>query len=601
MRLAVFALLFFCFSTSFAQLSVRNDAFVYVKDQIIYVKDDVNLTEADSKLYLREDSQLIQGDGTTGNSGLGELSVYQEGNTNVWSYNYWCSPTGGVLSNTTVNNDFRINQLDDPLLATASTIDSKNSAFTNALEGNTTDSLTISRRWLYTYESSDSFSDWNYVGDDQDVSTGLGFTMKGFGTGPTGNQSYDFRGKPNNGTIGNTVVDGLFTLVGNPYPSAMDSALYIHDTDNAAAITGTLYFWEQDGTVNSHALQDYVGGYYEFTINAAGDVITDTPAAFKTYNESDNSFALTVPQNGVKSADRYIPIGQGFMVKGATGTPGTVYAKNSFRVYEKPGSESVFFRAANTTGERAPNDNTDVAVQSNGLSIVPDDYMRFRINVDFNVNSAHYTRQLVLNFHADATAGFDKGLELIRAENFPSDANFVLEGETYSAQAFQFDEALVIPLNIDIEVTQPLRFRIFDIQNFDDTQGIYLHDLENESYINLRDQDYELNIIPGNYPNRFEVVFTPSNLLSIDDVDANSLTVSQINRIQELTVLNPKGLDITAIEVFDINGRRVFNQSYNTIKNSYKLSTSSISNGIYIVNVVADSNTIKSQKIIVKN
>ena len=55
---------------------------------------------------------LIQGTGTTGNSGVGELSVYQSGNTNQWAYNYWCSPVGNN-SSSLGNESARINLIDE--------------------------------------------------------------------------------------------------------------------------------------------------------------------------------------------------------------------------------------------------------------------------------------------------------------------------------------------------------------------------------------------------------------------------------------------------------------------------------------------------------
>lgn len=513
MKYSLIACFVLCFSSVYAQLSVQNNAYVYVNDQVLFVTDDVNIDDANSKIYLRSEAQLVQGSGSTGNSGIGELSVYQDGNVNQWSYNYWCSPVGGILSDTNVNNPFRLNQLDDPLLGTTDPIDSNNSAFTAAYNG-TASPLVISDRWLWTYVSSVNYADWGYAGSTNNVSPGLGFTMKGTGTGLTGSTSYDFRGKPNNGNIGNTVGAGEFTLVGNPYPSAMDSAAYIHDTDNLAAITGTLFFWEQDGSVASHTLQNYIGGYYEFTINATGSVITDTPAVFMTYDENDNAFPLPIPQNGIKTSGRYIPIGQGFMVEGSTGTSGTVTAKNAHRTYVKEGSGSIFFRNA-TTNSTSTEDN--ISYQDNGLSIVPEDFKRFRINIDFTDNDSNYTRQVLLNFHDSATMGFDYGLELSRSNSYSSDAFFELDGKEYSAQAYAFNESLTIPLIVNIEAQQPLRFRIFDIQNFNDSQGIYIHDSENDTYVDLRQQDYELNIEPGNYLDRFEVVFMPDQALSIDN------------------------------------------------------------------------------------
>ncbi|WP_299127830.1 T9SS type A sorting domain-containing protein [uncultured Winogradskyella sp.] len=597
MRAPITCLLLGFVSLISAQLSVRNNAYIYVNDEIVFVKDDVNLNEADSKIYLRSDGQLIQGDGTTGNSGIGELSVYQDGTTNQWSYNYWCSPVGGILVNNFGNNAFRVNQTDDPLLATASPIDSQNSGFTNNFEG-ANSPLVISNRWLYAFVSSGSYSNWIFVGSTNDIAPGLGYTMKGIGTATTGNQTYDFRGKPNSGTIGNSVADGLFTLVGNPYPSAMDAAAYIHDVDNVNAIDGSLYYWEQDGTINSHVLRDYVGGYYTFTINVAGDVITDTPAVFNTYDEQDNTFALGTPQDGVKSAGRYIPIGQGFMVKGETGSTGTVFAKNSHRAYEIEGSNSFFFRSGNSTRR---SDDTDIAYQDNGLSLVPEDYKRFRINVDFTVNEAEYTRQVVLNFHDSATAGFDRGLELVRASNYPSDVYFTLNNKSFSGLAYPFNETLIIPVIVDIEAQQTLRFRIFDIQNFEENQPIFIYDTETDTYNNLRDQNYELTIDPNNYTNRFKIVFAEATTLTLEDfAEDNALTIRQDNGAQELHVNNPNYLNVATIEIIDINGKRISKKLVKRTESKYKLSTANLSDGVYIVNIALNDATI-SEKILVKN
>ncbi|WP_299364240.1 T9SS type A sorting domain-containing protein [Winogradskyella sp.] len=586
MKYSLIACLLLCFGIASAQLSVQNDAFVFVNDQVLFVNDDVNLDDANSSLYLRNEAQLLQGTGTTGNSGVGRLSIYQTGTVNQWSYNYWCSPVGNN-SALNGNEDARVALLNDATGLTTSVP----ALFTGGFNGIATP-LTISDRWLWTFQTSTSYSDWVYVGSTGAINPGLGFTMKGNGTGITGSQLYDFRGKPNNGTISNPVSAGDFTLVGNPYPSAMDSAAFIHDSDNANAIEDTLFYWEQDGTIASHTLVDYVGGYSEFTINPAGTVITTAPAVFFTYDEQDNVLPLPPPgANGTKLARRYIPIGQGFMVQGIAGTTGTVRAKNSHRVYEKEGTDSFFFR----------NSNPGLDYQENGLTLVPDDYKRFRVNVDFTVGESQYTRQVVLNFHDSATFDHDRGLELMRSDNYASDAYFTLNDKSYSGQAYPFSETLTIPLIVDIEEQQPLRFRIFDVQNFDDSQGIYIHDIENELYIDLRHQDYDLNIEPGHYTDRFEIVFVAGETLSIDNFDISNLSIIQNNDIQLLNVINPNGTDVRSIEVFDVAGKLMINKAYSSVLNQYELSTAKLSDGVYIVNVTSDANTVKSKKIIVKH
>ena len=593
----------------FAQLTVRNDAYVYVKDQLLYVKDDVNLTEPDSKIYLREESQLIQGDGTTGNSGVGELSVYQEGTTNQWSYNYWCSPVGNNATNNSINNPFRYRLIDDPRLdTTTDLIDSSDPVFSFIYNGNpSTTPITLSTYWTYTLVSSDEYSEWTYVGGaTDDINPGLGFTMKGMGTGTTGNQTYDFRGKPNNGDITNPVATGQFTLVGNPYPSAIDSAAFVHDTDNAPDITGTLFYWEQYGDIPSHVLVEIVGGYSEFTINAAGTIISNTPATFYTYDAQDNTYSLPPgpPAGGSKTARRYIPIGQGFMVEGSTGTTGDVTVKNAHRVYEKEGTNSYFFRSSTPTQQMNSDEvsNDGIQYQDNGLPIVPSDFKRFRINVDFTVGDDQYTRQVLLNFHDTATAGFDYGLELARSSNHPTDAYFSYNDKSFSGVAYPFEETLVIPLIVDIEEQQPLRFRIFDIQNFEDTQGIYIHDTATDVYVNLRELDYELNVAPGNYTNRFEIVFQSNQSLNVNDIEASTLSINQNNNLSQLLVSNPNNLDIKKVEVYDVSGKRVIQFNTKSVADRYEISTANLSEGVYVVNVISNNNNaLKSQKVIVKN
>ncbi|WP_179352227.1 T9SS type A sorting domain-containing protein [Winogradskyella vidalii] len=602
MKLPLFSLLLIYCSISFAQLSVQNDAYVFVKNQYVYVTDDVNIDDVDSKIYLRDEAQLLQGNGTTGNSGIGQLSVYQTGTVNQWSYNYWCSPVGNN-SAAFGNEDARVNLIDDATGLTSSV----DALFVEGYDGSASP-LSIAQRWLWTYQISDQYLDWFFVGATGNIKPGLGFTMKGNGTGLTGSQLYDFRGKPNNGTITNDVANGLNTLIGNPYPSAMDSAAFIHDPANQASINGTLQYWEQDGNVPSHVLQDYIGGYSLFTIDEFGAIITNTPAVFFTYDEQDNVFSLPPGPggSGSKQALRYIPVGQGFMVEGIAGTPeapAMVYTRNSHRAFAKESDGNSYFFRSNTNDSNTTETNEPIGIQyqDNGLSIIPEDYKRFRINVDFSDDELQYTRQLVLNFHDSATAGFDYGLELIRSESYSSDAYFSLDEKVYSGQAFAFEEALIIPVAINIEQEQPLRFRIFDIQNFDDSQGIYIHDNVTNAYTNLRNLDYELNIESGNYTDRFNIVFT-NQALYVDEFNTTQLIINQDNTHHQLSVQNPNGMNVKRITLYDVAGKRVLQSDFDAIEEAYNLSTINLNDGVYIVNVSLDASSIaKSQKVIIKN
>ncbi|NRD19523.1 T9SS type A sorting domain-containing protein [Winogradskyella eckloniae] len=596
---------------SYAQLSVRHDNFIFVNDEIVFVNNAITLGESDSKFYLREEAQLIQGEETSLNTGIGELSVYQTGNSSNYTYNYWCSPVGNN-SMALGNEASRVNLIDEAtnnitVQDPTGLISSVDVAFTSSFDGFSSPSLTISNRWLYTFSTSNDYADWNYVGSTLPILPGLGFTMKGV-TG-TNKQLYDFRGKANNGTISNLVTAEQFTLIGNPYPSAIDALLFIHDPQNTTlnngpsphpATTGALYFWEQRDE-GSHNIADYVGGYASYTISDTG-MESFVNAMFSAYDGSGNPVVLAPSPGGnmgTKISKRYIPIGQGFMVEGASGIPtgSSVYVKNAHRVYEKiSDNNSVFFRSASVQKSASSTNSNEDVYNEYGLNIVPDDFKRFRLNITFN---DEITRQLVHNFNDMATSGFDYGLEAKLPGKGPSDAFWVLGDEAYSIQASPFSTDLAIPITVSSNGQQPLKFSIFDVQNFDETQAIYLHDMVNNTYIDLTQQDYLLNIEAGNFSSRFQIVFTSNNALSQDMRLKEQFDIFIDNDNALFTLLNPNFVDIESFIIYDINGREVINYEITSLKDSYQYSSKNLSDGIYITKIKIRGNTSFSKKLIV--
>ncbi len=584
----IFILLLISFNFSYGQLSVRNDAFVFVTDEIVFVEDDINLNEAESTIYLRNEAQIIQGAGTTGNTGIGALSVYQNGNVGAHEYNYWCSPVGNK-SPSSVNNPFGVTLLNDVVNLTNST-PAKASVNLPNLNG-TSNPLSIEPYWIWKFIAADEYADWIYVGDNTSINSGEGFSMKGT-SGSANNQLYDFRGKPNKGTMAINVLPNQFTLVGNPYPSALDALAYIHDPENAAVINGTLYYWEQDLNVNSHLIREYDGGYATYTISADGTLVTALPATFSTY---DDNGVIAGAGNGTpsgKEPKRYIPIGQGFMVEGIA--TGAVKAKNEHRVYVKEtNTNSEFFKTTKDTKAKS--------IKTNAFPLVPNNIKRFRLNIDFNNT---YTRQLLENFSDSATAGFDYGMESTTNANdvLSSDAYFSNETLIYRAQALVFNEDLKIPLVIKTDNKMPVRVRVADIQNIASFLPIYLHDKTNNTYTNLKNIDFNTNLDPGNYYDRFEITFKKPSTLNIENIATfDDFKILQNNKIAELTIINTKKLDVKSFTLIDVTGKQVLNTILNSNKTKQQYSTKTLSNGLYLVKISLMDNQTISKKIIIGN
>lgn len=576
MKLNYYIIVFMLCHVCSAQLSVSNSNYIFTTDAYIYVEDDLNLVNSDSNLYLRNDAQLVQGSGTTGNAGLGNLSVYQSGTVNEYAYNYWCSPIGNNDANDNANRDFRVNLLDDATGLLTST----DALFTGGYNG-ISSPLTIASYWLYTFQASSNYSEWSHAGSSGAIAPGIGFTMKGT-NGSGESQLYDFRGKPNNGDITSAVNTSEWTLVGNPYPSTIDALDFIHDTDNVSSITGTLYYWDQNVGQTSHNLADYEGGYATYTITAGG-VETITPATYSSFDNSGNVVVNPGLGTGSFEPTRYVPIGYGFMVEGIASD--FFYLKNAHREYHSSGGT----RSSGPGGTQ---------YNEHGYNIVPEDFKRFRINVILNNT---YTRQLVHNFHATATNGFDHGMESKSPQGVASDAYWTLNDTPYVIQANNFDVNLTIPLVINLAQQQSVSINIFDIQRFDENQPIYVHDILNDTYVDLRTQDFDITLDSGLYEDRFEITFEIEDTLGNPEVTFEDFSIIQDNNSNQLVIKNPNGLDIQSLNLIDTAGKLVLNKINLGDQDTIRLSTEQMSSGVYITTVKTKNNQSISKKIIINN
>lgn len=584
-----------------AQMYVSPNSYVFVNNEQLFVKGDVELNSATSNMYLRNDAQLLQGTTAAGvNKGVGNLSVYQEGTADGFDYNYWCSPVGNTLSATAVNNPFGIAQLKD----ITGLITSNNPVLTTALNG-TASPLTISNRWIYKFVTSSSYANWVYVGNANTIAAGQGFTMKGTdGTSannPGANQRYDFRGKPNDGTIAINVAAGMRTLTGNPYPSAVNLNLFLRDASNLAVMNGTAYFWEHNDAVNSHYLLAYEGGYGTYIANN-GDFSpgTYTSATWNTYNQDG-----TLNTSGVSTGSTYkrmfTPIGQGFKIEGTA--LGSAEMKNSYRVFVKEGvlNNSQFERNSGNTGNNWP------AIQN----VAGVDYTRYskkelpQIKIHTVLND-QYSREVALAFKKNATDGFDLGMDAKAPEyTLPNDAYFPLDASNqYVISTLPFDIDKKIPFAFKAAAQTTFKVTVGSIINFTEADNVYLHDRVTGIFHDIKNNFFEITLPAGVVKDRFEITFRDGNVRELAKNNAElaaSLMVFQNNDAKSLTISNPEMIDLKSCAMYDIAGKLVFDKKDLGSNNEYTFSTSNLTDGIYIVRVTNQSNHEMSKKVIVKH
>lgn len=559
---------------------VKADTYVCASNQYVYIKNDLELNAATSNFYLRKGGQLLQGTtGSGANKGIGSLSVFQEGTVNNYQYNYWCSPVGNVDSATTVNNPFGIKQLGRPTTATATT--SAALLAPTSYDG-TAYPLAIAPYWVYKFINTSYYSDWVQVGSASSLAAGEGFTMKGTsGTdlttvdgvqnNPDGkHQRYDFRGKPNDGTINIPVLAGELSLTGNPYPSAINLQAFLLGELNC---TGTAYFWEQDKMTNSHYVADYKGGYGTYT---AANVYV--PAVFYSYDGFGNEVP-NIGSSGNSYERKYSPIGQGFLIEGTTN--GNVQMKNSYRVFVKEGvGNNSQFEKVRTNKKNSDDTTSEI---------------RFNTLLDNGPNS-----QIVLAFNPLSSDGLDR-MDGASPNNYPANNYFLINNAEYVVNT--------LPI-VDIDKKIPIGFRNYaqanykitvnQILNVPEVTNVYLHDKTTNLYHDIKNSVYDLTLPAGTYNTRYEITFK-NGALGVDDVESQRFLVQQDNVNKNLVINNPQQLELTSCSLYDVVGRLIFSKDKLGTDSSYAFPTANLSNGIYIVKLITSDKAEMGTKIIIKN
>jgi len=469
-------------------------------------------------------------------------------------------------------------------------------------------SMAIASYWIWRFLSSTNYSQWVHSQANTDIQAGEGFTMKGTSgsdatnvgetvvNNPGSAQRYDFRGKPNDGTITINVGLNSFTLTGNPYPSAIDLNSFLTDPLNNA-IDGTALFWEQDKTVNSHNIAQYRGGYGVYN----GSTSVYTPATFYTYDLAGNQGSVFSNPNNVYQR-RFSPIGQGFMVRGAAN--GTVQMRNSYRLFRREGvaNNSQFERNSNAvqTADHGFFDDIPNVAGIDYTQISKSPTPHFIVNTSLN-NQA--VRQIAVCFLPSAIDGVD-----LADSKFPvaeadiiADMYLVLNNELYVHSTTSFDENKRFPIGFKNATNGLFTFtiKVNEFVNFD-VDNVYLYDNITGVYHEIKNSSCDITLPTGIYNNRFEITFKNSTLNTNDGIKSNFI-ITQNNTTQTVTVQNPNLLEIKSVTLYDLTGKQIFDKQRLGSQNSYQFSTSGLASSVYLVEVFTSENRKMVQKIIVSS
>jgi len=525
----------------------------------IIVNNAVSLKSGD--LRLVGDAQLVQTHtGANSNTSvLGKLLKDQQGNSSAFSYNYFSSPINN--SGTYLISDILFDGTDSSVNSfTPQSILFNSGSPYNGLpsivdgSGYVTTPLTINTNWLYKYTrgSNGEYANWIKIDQNTALSPGEGYTMKGTNT-LAANQNYTFKGVPNDGEYLFPISAGESSLLGNPYPSAIDSHKFIND--NLAVFDGTLHFW-CDGGSTSHNLSDYLGGYA--TVNLTAGVAPSLASSL---------VAGLGNSNGVTAPTQYMAVGQGFFIE-ATGT-GNIIFKNSQRVFKTESSgDSYQYKI----------DDSKKAQQNN--NIAANSFIRIGYE---DPDSFH--RQLVLGFLPDSPANlsYNPGYDALMPNPREDELFYIIDNDLTKKYVIQgvgtYINTYEFPLGLIITQAGTHTIMLDALEGFSDT--VYIKDTVLNTTYNLSLSDFNPNLPPGEYLDRFKIVFKEATL-NVSTLNRKAINV-YYNGNNSIVINNKSKIPLNHISIYNVLGQKIIEVEQTEIKQTEITIPFSYQEGLFFV------------------
>lgn len=480
-------------------------------------------------------SQLIQTHTSTANlnTGSGNLYIDQTANTStVYQSGYWSSPVsatvGGAFSINDVLKDGSV-----PTTATATAGEAADIDFIGGLDGNGASSpIEISTRWLATFNNA---ADWTrFVSPTGTVLTpGLGWNMKSVGS------TFTFKGIANDGEYSFSIAENNYSLLGNPYPSAIDAEAFI--TENSGEFNGELYIYNS-ASDNTHVRGSYTGTY------------------------------STIISGVSVGTGRYLPIGQAFFVTREVAGSGTLTFRNSQRTLLNLGdTDGIIARAT---------EEKKVVERNNILPVL-------KIGFEFDLSETQTRKREVAVVFRGLTDGYDMGYDAAMWGLQPTDLHLTVAGTDSPfiiTGVESFNSSLQIPLVVMTDIQREVTFTINEKTNIN--TPVYLVDTTLDITYDLNeDPEVVINLEPGVYKDRFFITFSTNTLSTTkDDIWNNLITIFE-NTEKQLVIKNRTNLTIENVKIYSLLGTELYNLNTQTNSEKLTLDISKLASTIYIVSI----------------
>lgn len=469
--------------------------------------------------------------------------------------------TGAVVQ---VNDDatvtgsgtFKVNVTTTPLLDT-----DRFTYFSSPSTGNNLDVFSWANL-AYMWSFDGTTQNWHYEASPASVAmdAAQGFAVQDNNTSDTTNGDQEttiFNGAFNNGVFSQPMYyqvagapdpsDSSSALVGNPYPSAIDSDKLFTANPQLAGI----YIWNHDSPLGNNygdwANNDYI-------VCSAGNACTSAPSG-----------GPNATHNG------YIATGQGFFATANVANPADLVFNNAMRV---AGNNDQFHR---TPSE----DRMWINLTDSTIGYYSQTLFRFTSNGNENLNNQYDALRLGSNY----------GLSFY---SITHDTNDKLAIEDRGL----FADDITIPVGYTVNnpaVTQ-LTFSIDHFQNLEGV-NVYLKDNLLNITHDLKLADYTFGIsTTGEVNDRFELLFSRNALATTNfEVSKDRLVVSNQGNSQ-IKVNMLDGSVISNLKAYNTLGKLVINTYANS--NSFVINTTLKRGQIVFIKATLENGQILKKKFI---
>ena len=368
-----------------------------------------------------------------------------------------------------------------------------------------------------------------------------------------------FTGVPNNGDYTVPIYATKWSLIGNPYPSAIDAEEFITLNHNASPSVdvGALYFWTHNTPPSS------------------------TPSSTGTYDYTSNDYAVFSLSGGVSTG--------ALLPDGSFGPPptGKIAACQSFFMLAS-GSGVVKF----TNEMRIGGDNNQFFKTAKKNTIEKN---RIWLNL---TNAKGAFKQVLVGYIEGASNAWDENFDAATMNsNSFIDFYSINDGKKLTIQglALPFENTDVVLLGYKTTVAGEFTIAIDHVDGLFDNQAVYLEDKVTGIVTDLQTGNYTFTTAIGTFIDRFTISYIKKTL-GTDDFENLAETIFVSVKDKNIKVTSSKEA-LKEVVVFDILGKMLYHK--NKIANTeLQISNLQSASQILLVKVILENGNSTSRKIV---